>query len=43
MAHDDTIAQRVREILFHSPGYSERKMFGGFGFLLDGNMAWERI
>jgi TfoX/Sxy family transcriptional regulator of competence genes len=39
MAHDEGLAQRVREILSESLGYEEKKMFGGIGFLLQGNMA----
>ncbi|MGD8603270.1 MAG: TfoX/Sxy family protein [Anaerolineales bacterium] len=39
MAHDEKLAQRVRDNLQHHPGYSERKMFGGVGFMLHGNMA----
>lgn len=39
MAYDEGLAQRIREILSESPGYEEKKMFGGIGFLLHGNMA----
>ena len=39
MAYDEGLAQRVREILSESLGYEEKKMFGGIGFLLQGNMA----
>lgn len=39
MAYDQGLAQRVRELLEESPGYAEKKMFGGIGFLLYGNMA----
>jgi len=39
MAFDEGLAQRVREILENQPGYDEKKMFGGIGFLLSGNMA----
>ena len=39
MAFDEKLAQRVRDNLQHNPGYSERKMFGGVGFMLKGNMA----
>lgn len=39
MAHDERLAQRVRDHLQHHPGYSERKMFGGVGYMLHGNMA----
>jgi len=39
MAYDEGLAQRVREELIHKPGYEEKKMFGGIGFMLLGNMA----
>jgi hypothetical protein len=39
MAFDEGLAQRVREVLVDTPGLIEKKMFGGIGFLLDGNMA----
>jgi TfoX/Sxy family transcriptional regulator of competence genes len=39
MAYDEGLAQRVREKLSELPGYVERKMFGGVGFMLRGNMA----
>ena len=39
MAYDEGLAQRVRDIMFDEPGLLEKKMFGGVGFMLDGNMA----
>jgi TfoX/Sxy family transcriptional regulator of competence genes len=39
MAYDRGLAERIRELLAQEPGYAERKMFGGIGFLLHGNMA----
>lgn len=39
MAYDEGLTQRVREILAEEPGLVEKKMFGGVGFMLDGNMA----
>lgn len=39
MAFDEKLAQRVRGNLQHHPGFSEKKMFGGVGFMLNGNMA----
>ena len=39
MAYDEGLAQRVREEMNELPGYVEKKMFGGIGFLLQGNMA----
>ena len=39
MAFDETLAARTREYLASRPGYSEKKMFGGLCFLLNGNMC----
>jgi hypothetical protein len=39
MAYDEGLAQRVRHIMDELPGYEEKKMFGGIGFMLHGNMA----
>ena len=39
MAYDEGLAQRVREEMGELPGYVEKKMFGGIGFMLLGNMA----
>jgi TfoX/Sxy family transcriptional regulator of competence genes len=39
MAYDEGLAQRIREILDGQPGLVEKKMFGGVGFMLHGNMA----
>ena len=39
MAYDEGLAQRIREELEGEPGLTETKMFGGLGFMLDGNMA----
>jgi len=39
MAYDEGLAQRVREEMAELPGYVEKKMFGGIGFMLQGNMA----
>ena len=39
MAYDEELAERVRARLGHEPGLTERKMFGGIGWMLDGNMA----
>lgn len=38
MAFDPGLSQRVREVLGERPGQTERKMFGGLAFLLDGKM-----
>ena len=39
MVYDKGLAQIVREFLEEKPAYIEKKMFGGIGFLLQGNMA----
>ncbi|HJZ50146.1 MAG TPA: TfoX/Sxy family protein [Roseiflexaceae bacterium] len=39
MAYDETLAQRIRAALPDLPGLTEKKMFGGIGFLINGNMA----
>lgn len=39
MAYDEGLAQRVRDVLQDRPGYEEKKMFGGIGFMLQGKMA----
>jgi TfoX/Sxy family transcriptional regulator of competence genes len=39
MPYDQALADRIRELLAAEPGVTERKMFGGLGFMLDGNMA----
>jgi TfoX/Sxy family transcriptional regulator of competence genes len=39
MAYDEGLAQRVREEMGDLPGYVEKEMFGGIGFMLHGNMA----
>jgi TfoX/Sxy family transcriptional regulator of competence genes len=39
MAYDEKLTQRVRQVLAELPGLVEKKMFGGVGFMLNGNMA----
>ena len=39
MTYDDELANRVREVIQDEPGLTERKMFGGLAFLINGNMA----
>jgi TfoX/Sxy family transcriptional regulator of competence genes len=38
MAFDMGLADRVRAVLAGRPGISERRMFGGLAFLVDGKM-----
>ena len=39
MAYDEALAERIRELLVPREAVTERKMFGGIGFMLAGNMA----
>jgi TfoX/Sxy family transcriptional regulator of competence genes len=39
VAYDEGLAQRVRERIEEEPGVSEKRMFGGVAFLVNGNMA----
>ena len=38
MAYDETLANRIRDAVEHRDGVTERKMFGGLAFMLDGHM-----
>jgi TfoX/Sxy family transcriptional regulator of competence genes len=38
MAFDETLASRIRDALSRKKSIEEKKMFGGIGFLLNGNM-----
>ena len=40
MAYDEELAERIRVLLVDEPAMNEKKMFGGLGFMLDGNMAF---
>ena len=39
MAYDEDLAERIRFELEGTEGLTERKMFGGLGFMVHGNMA----
>src|SRR5512140_738234 len=39
MAYNQELAQRILSILGPLPGLDSKKMFGGVGYLLNGNMA----
>lgn len=39
MPYNEDLAQRMRALLGPTPGLTEKKMFGGIGFLVKGNMA----
>ena len=39
MAYDEQLAGRIRDLVEGEPRLTERKMFGGLAFLINGNMA----
>lgn len=39
MAYIEDLAQRIRQYLLNQPGLVEKKMFGGIGFMVHGNLA----
>jgi TfoX/Sxy family transcriptional regulator of competence genes len=39
MAYDEDLANRIREIVMAESGVTEKKMFGGLAFLINGNMS----
>jgi TfoX/Sxy family transcriptional regulator of competence genes len=39
MAYDEELAERVRTLVADVPAVEEKKMFGGLGFIVAGNMA----
>ena len=39
MAYDEDLADRIRQLIAGESGLTEKKMFGGLAFLIDGNMA----
>ena len=39
MAYDEELAERIRALLGNRAGLTEKKMFGGLGFMIGGNMA----
>jgi len=39
MAYDEGLAQQMREVLADRPDITEKSMFGGRAFLLNGNMV----
>jgi len=46
MPYDELLAARVRPLMSHRWGNTEKKMFGGVGFMLDGNMCcgvWKKL
>ena len=39
MPYSEALAARVRTLLDKTPGLTEKKMFGGVGWMINGNMA----
>ena len=39
MVYSEELAQRMRDVLISTPDLVEKKMFGGIGFMVRGNMA----
>jgi TfoX/Sxy family transcriptional regulator of competence genes len=39
VAYDEDLANRLRELIGAEPGLTEKRMFGGLAFLINGNMA----
>ena len=39
MAYDEELADRIREVVQDERGLTEKRMFGGLAFMIDGNMA----
>jgi hypothetical protein len=39
VAYDEELAERIRALVGGEPGLTEKKMFGGLGFMIGGNMA----
>jgi TfoX/Sxy family transcriptional regulator of competence genes len=39
VAYDEALAERIRGLVSGLSGLTEKKMFGGLGFMVDGNMA----
>jgi TfoX/Sxy family transcriptional regulator of competence genes len=39
MAYDEDLAARIRDHLGAEPGVTEKRMFGGLAFLVNGNMS----
>ena len=39
MAYDEVLAERISAVIGGVPGLEEKKMFGGVGYLVSGNMS----
>lgn len=39
MAYDEDLAIRIRKLVLSEPGVTEKRMFGGLAFLINGNVS----
>ena len=39
MAYDEALAKRIRHAIARKKDFTEKKMFGGVGFMLNGNLC----
>jgi len=39
VAYDLDLADRLRELVSHQPGVTQKRMFGGLAFMVDGHLA----
>jgi TfoX/Sxy family transcriptional regulator of competence genes len=39
VAYDEELADRIRRLIGEEPGLTEKRMFGGLAFLINGNMS----
>jgi TfoX/Sxy family transcriptional regulator of competence genes len=39
MAYDEALAKRIDELVKGKKGFTQKKMFGGVGYMLNGNMC----
>ncbi|AKC40701.1 RNA methyltransferase TrmH, group 3 [Mycolicibacterium phlei] len=39
MAYDEDLVERIREVIATTKGVTEKRMFGGLAFLVDGHMT----
>ena len=39
MAYDEVLARRIEKLMKKKEGFSKREMFGGIGYMINGNMC----
>ena len=39
MAYDEVLARRIEKLMKEKEGFSKREMFGGIGYMINGNMC----